>query len=66
MLAPRPPLPVERRRAVAEMIVAHEQQVATIAPGHVLVIAAPVPAAPAPTIAAAPPDVSPNGDDTPI
>ena len=66
MLAPRPPLSVARRRAVAEMIVAQKQQAVTIEPGHVLVISMPVPAQPLPTIPAAPPDMSPNDDDTPI
>ena len=66
MLAPRPPLPVARRRAVAEMIVAHRQQAATIAPGHVLVFATPALAKPLPTIPAPPPDVSPFDDDTPV
>ncbi len=47
------------------MIVVHEQA-ATIAPGHVIEIPAPVPAKPLPTIPAAPPVVSPNDDDTPI
>jgi hypothetical protein len=47
------------------MIVAHKQA-ATIAPGHVIEIPAPVPAKPLPTIPAAPPGVSPIDDDTPI
>ena len=66
MFAPKPPQPVGRRRAVAEMIVAQTQQVVTIAPGHVIEIPAPVPARPLPTIPAPPPGVSPIDDDTPI
>ena len=65
MFAPKPPQPVGRRRAVAAMIVAHEQA-ATIAPGHLIEIPAPVPAKPLPTIPAAPPGVSRIDDDTPI
>jgi hypothetical protein len=69
VLIPQHPRPVERRRAVAEMTVAYKQ-VATIAPGHVFEMP------PAATEAAAgdashvpplpEPELSRNGDDTPI
>jgi len=48
------------------MIVAHQQQAAMIAPGHVFVIAAPARARPLPTMPAAPPGLSPIDDDTPV
>lgn len=44
MLVPKPPRPVARRRAVAEMIVA-VKQVAPIRAGHVFELPAPAPAA---------------------
>ena len=44
MLAPRPPVSVARRREVAAAVVAH-RQATSIGPGHVLVVAAPPPAA---------------------
>jgi hypothetical protein len=69
VLVPKHPRPVGRRRAVAEMTVA-AKQVATIAPGHVLVL--PAAPAPPPGQAAAPPRsaddpvMSPGRHDTPF
>ncbi len=65
MLVPKPPRPVGRRRAVAEMIVAYKQA-APIAVGHVFV----VPAAPGEAALQRPeaesPPLSQSGHDTPV
>ena len=68
MLVPRHPQPVSRRREVAAVVVT-ARQAATIAPGHVLrVAAAPAPAAVPQTTApsAPPPALSRHDDDTPV
>ena len=70
VLVPRPPRPVGRRRAVAEMIVAYKQA-APIAVGHVYELP---PAAPAAAPAAVAPQreevdkppLSQSGHDTPV
>ena len=69
MLVPKPPRPVGRRRAVAEMIVAYKQA-APIRAGHVLELASAAPGAGA-AEAAPPPDVdspplSQSGHATPV
>ena len=67
MLVPKPPRPVGRRRAVAEMIVAYKQA-APIAVGHVFQL----PPAAEPGEGAAPrgdedgPPLSQSGHDTPV
>lgn len=71
MLFPKPPRPVGRRRAVAEMIVACKQA-APIAVGHVYQVpgtdAAPPARAPAEAKPQAdvPPSLSQSGHDTPV
>jgi hypothetical protein len=64
MLVPRPPLPVGRRRAVAEVSVAWKQA-APIRAGHVYELPPPTP--PVPEVAeSADPPLSQSGHDTPI
>jgi hypothetical protein len=73
MLVPKPPRPVGRRRAVAEMIVAYKQA-APIPVGHVFELPPAEPAAPAagPAEGAPPrpdddsPRLSQSGHDTPV
>ena len=64
MLVPKPPLPVGRRRAVAEVIVAWKQA-APIRAGHVFELPPPAPPAPEASDAAEAP-LSQSGHDTPI
>ena len=70
MLVPKPPGPVGRRRAVAEMIVAYKQA-APIAVGHIFELPPAAPGAGAAEAAPRGPDaehppLSQSGHDTPV